>query len=242
MLGASNYFGDIAPEIVLGESKPSPGLFYKYHHSKFFSSRYEFTYARISGTDQNFKANSYRNIKFRTDIFELGYFTEFNFKPFGINVLENRSTVFVFGGFNMFFFNPTARLNNGTGDRVELRDYGTEGQVLNDKKKYSQIQPAVTLGIGYKFNLRRRTVIGLEVGFRKTFTDYLDDTKGSYTDYDAMNAAQGGTAAELSQPQTLNDNPPIQGGTMRGDPHLKDWYFVVGITISLRNVTRDPCP
>ncbi len=240
MVGASNYFGDIAPEIVPKESQLALGIFYKYHHSKFFSSRYQFTYAKISGDDQNFRANQYRSIKFESNIFEIGYFTEFNFKPFGINVLENNSTPFVFAGFNMFLFNPTAKLPGG--DKVDLRDFGTEGQKLDGgEKQYSMIQPAITLGLGYKFNIHRKTVVGLEIGFRKTFTDYLDDTKGKYPDYNAMNAAQGSTAGDLSQPQTVKDQPVIATGTMRGDSHLNDWYFIIGITISLRDVTKDPC-
>ncbi len=239
MLGASNYFGDLAPEIVAKEFQPSAGLLYKYHHSSFFSSRYSFTYARISGDDRNFKANSYRNLKFESNIFELGYFLEFNFKKFGINILETKKTFFVFSGVNMFFFNPTAKLPGG--DRIDLRDMGTEGQKLDGGKDYSLIQPAVTLGLGYKFNVKRKSVIGLEIGFRKTFTDYLDDTRGKYPDYNAIAARQGQGAAEFSQPQTLNGHPVIDTGTMRGDPHLKDWYFVIGLTFSLRDVTNDPC-
>jgi hypothetical protein len=240
MIGASNYFGDIAPEIVPSESHLSLGLLYKYHHSKFFSSRYQFTYARISGDDDHFDANRYRNIKFQSDIYEASYFLEFNFKPFGYNTSqhEEKRTTYVFSGISMFMFNPTAKLAGG--DRVDLRDFGTEGQNLDKGKKYSLIQPALTLGLGYKFNVRKK-VIGLEVGFRKTFTDYLDDTKGKYPDYNAMVAKQGATAAEFSQPQLLKDQPVIPAGTMRGDPHLNDWYFIVGITISLRSVTGDPC-
>lgn len=240
LIGGSNYFGDIAPEIVLNETKLSLGLLYKYHHSKYFSSRYQFTYGAISGSDQNFKANQYRNLSFQSQIFELGYFTEFNFKPFGINVREEHKTVYVFSGLNVFHFNPKVRLKQG--DWVSLRDLATEGQVVDKKKKYSLIQPAVTLGIGYKFNLGRKYVVGMEIGFRKTFTDYLDDTKNNYPSYAAILAAQGLTAAEISHAQTLNNNPPIQAGTMRGDSHLKDWYVIFGITISKRNVNLQPCP
>ena len=230
--GASNYSGDIAPEIVWAESHPAIGLMYKYHHSKFFSSRYQFTYASISGSDQNFSANAYRNISFESNIYELGYNLEFNFKPFGINANqhEENKTTFVFAGFNMFMFNPVRRLPSG--DKLELRDIGTEGQNVNNKRQYALIQPSLTLGLGYKFNVKRRTVIGLEIGFRKTFTDYLDDTKDAYPDYNSIKTYQGGSAADLSQPQTVNNNPAIDGKTMRGDKHLKDWYFITGLTIS----------
>ncbi|MDP2175793.1 MAG: DUF6089 family protein [Bacteroidota bacterium] len=239
-LGGSNYFGDLAPEIVLKETHFAAGVFYKYHHSKYFTSRYQFTYASISGNDNNFNSNLYRNLSFQSQIFELGYFTEFNFKPFGINVREEHKTVYVFSGINLFHFDPKVRLAKG--DLVSLRDLATEGQVVDKKKKYSLIQPAITLGIGYKFNIGRKYVIGTEIGFRKTFTDYLDDTKNNYPSYAAILAAQGLTAAEISHAQTLNNQPPIHPNTMRGDKHLKDWYFIFGITISKRSVNLQPCP
>lgn len=242
MLGASNYFGDIAPEIKLKETKPAFGIFYKYHHSKFFSSRYQFAFAQISGSDQNFKANNYRNISFESNIYEASYFTEFNFRPFGANYNQNEGkyTTYVFAGFNMFMFEPYRRLPGG--DKVELRDLGTEGQNINGKKKYSLIQPAVTFGLGYKLNLGKTVVLGIELGFRKTFTDYLDDTKGTYADYAALVAKQGEGAGDYAHPQTMNGNPPIPAGTMRGDSHLNDWYFIAGITLSFRNFNRNPCP
>ncbi len=235
LIGGSNYFGDLAPEIKVKETKFSAGVFFKQNHTKYFSSRYQFAYAKIAASDKNFAANQYRNLSFFSNIYELGYNLEFNFLPFGMNVLEKDASAFVFAGFNMFLFNPKTKLRNG--DKVSLRDFGTEGQVLDSKRKYSLIQPAITLGLGYKLNINDNWVIGTELGFRKTFTDYLDDTKDVYTDYNALNAKQGGTAVDLSQPQTVNGNPAIQANTMRGDKHLKDWYFIAGVTISYRFVT-----
>lgn len=242
IVGAGNYFGDLAPEIAWKESHPALGLIYKYHHSGYYSSRYQFLFTSISGNDQNFAANSYRNLSFQSNIFELGYTGEFNFRSFGMNFnqKEQKSTSYIFAGVNLFMFNPTAKLPSG--DKVELRDIGTEGQKLNGKKAYSFIQPNISFGMGYKFNIKRATVIGLEFGFRKLFTDYLDDTKGAYPDYNQMVLKQGVGAAELSQPQTTQGKPPIAAGTMRGDNHLNDWYFVTGITITFRNVLGDPCP
>jgi hypothetical protein len=235
LLGGSNYFGDLAPEIVLKETKFSGGIFFKQNHTKFFSSRYQFAYGRIAGTDKNFKANNYRNLSFQTNIFELGYNAELNFLPFGMNVLEKNASTFVFAGFNVFMFNPKTRIYNG--DKIELRDLGTEGQVLNNKRKYSLIQPSVTLGLGYKLNISDKWILGTELGFRKTFTDYLDDTKDLYADYNAINSQQGANAANLSQAQVQNGNTAIDANTMRGDKHLKDWYFIAGVTISYRFVT-----
>jgi hypothetical protein len=52
---------------------------------------------------------------------------------------------------------------------------------------------------------------------------------------------QGVGAGDYSHTETLNNKKPITAGSMRGDPALKDWYFMVGITISFRNVVGDPC-
>ncbi len=240
-IGGSNYFGDIAPEISLNEFNLCGGLMYKYHHNSFLSSRYQATYAKISGSDKNFNSNSYRNITFFSPIVELGYSCEFNFKPFGINVRESSKTFYLVGGVNMFYFDPKAELPSG--DIVDLRRFGTEGQFLDGKKKtYSRIQPNLLMGFGLKQNFGKGNVVGIELAFRKTFTDYLDDTKNNYPSYALMNASKGGTAAELSHPHTLEDrNPPATPNTMRGDKHLQDWYFTVGITISFRNVTTF-CP
>lgn len=238
-VGGSNYFGDLAPEIVLKETQLSYALFYKFHHSRFFTSRYQFAKAKISANDINFQANSYRNLSFYSNIYELSYFSEFNFKPFGINVRDEKQTFFIFSGFNMFLFNPQRELKKG--EPLNLQEFGTEGQVINKQKKYSLIQPAITLGFGYKFNLGRKYIIGTEIGFRKTFTDYLDDTKGDYASYQAMVEQQGQNAAYLSQAQTINNQRPIKAQTMRGDDHLKDWYFMFGITISRRKVNLQPC-
>lgn len=238
-VGGSNYFGDLAPEIVPKETQLSYALFYKYHHSRFFTSRYQFAKAKISGNDLNFQANSYRNLSFTSNIYELSYFTEFNFKPFGINVRDEKHTFFIFSGFNLFLFNPQRELKSG--EPLNLQEFGTEGQVINNEKRYSLIQPAITLGFGHKFNVGRRYVIGTEIGFRKTFTDYLDDTKGNYPSYQQIAEKQGQNAAHLSQGQTLNNQRPIQAQTMRGDDHLKDWYFLFGVTISRRKVNLQPC-
>ncbi len=235
LVGGSNYFGDLAPEIVPNETHLALGVFYKNHHSSYFSSRYQFLYGNISGNDKNFAANSYRNLSFKSNIWELGYNLEFNFQKFGINVNDKPATTYVFSGFNMFMFNPKAKLPGGK-DEVSLQRMGTEGQVIDNKRKYALIQPSLNLGLGYKFN-SGRWVIGTEIGFRKTFTDYLDDTKGNYPDYTTINTKQGADAAILSHRHVNEGNPPAAGGSMRGDSHLKDWYFVFGITISLRNIT-----
>jgi hypothetical protein len=156
---------------------------------------------------------------------------EFNFQKFGLNYDDNYWTPYVFTGIAGFFFDPT-RLEN---TNIKLHDLKTEGQ----KKAYSLFQPSIPLGIGVKMSLRQKKnrgvwIMGVEGFWRKTFTDYLDDVGGNYPSYKAMVDNQGQGAADYSHAQVLIGGKPYNAGTMRGDTHLKDWYFFLGFTMAYR--------
>ena len=65
-------------------------------------------------------------------------------------------------------------------------------------------------------------------------TDNLDDVNSSYGDYKSMKENQGLSSAENGHAQVQEGNPVLPTGTMRGDTHLKDWYYFVGFSISYR--------
>ena len=50
------------------------------------------------------------------------------------------------------------------------------------RRKYSLIQPAIPLGIGFKFALNDKWSVGIEYGIRITFTDHIDDVSKTYFD------------------------------------------------------------
>jgi hypothetical protein len=108
-----------------------------------------------------------------------------------------------------------ARITTGldplTGDPVFLKDdasgkdlwfplqpIGTEGQTASSidpqfpnrpaPKQYSLWQVAIPMGVHLDFIINKSWVIGAEIGFRMTFTDYLDDVSGYY--YDRSNNFQ----------------------------------------------------
>jgi len=82
------------------------------------------------------------------------------------------------------------------GQWVSLRDLGTEGQFFdadtreqyNDlyekepPKPYSNFQIVLPVGIGARYKLTNNLDIAMEIGYRHTFTDYLDDVSGEYVD------------------------------------------------------------
>ena len=82
------------------------------------------------------------------------------------------------------------------GQWVSLRDLGTEGQFFDADTReqysnlyskeppnpYSKFQIVLPVGIGARYKLTNNLDISMEVGYRHTFTDYLDDVSGEYVD------------------------------------------------------------
>ncbi|SMG24622.1 hypothetical protein SAMN05661096_01470 [Marivirga sericea] len=102
----------------------------------------------------------------------------------------------------------TISLGTNAGQWVSLRDLGTEGQFFDAETReayreayskdvpnpYSRLQIVLPLGIGARYKLTNNLDIALELGYRHTFTDYLDDVSGEYVDLGAFGSladAQG---------------------------------------------------
>ena len=238
-MGMSNYFGDLqATHMEPTEFNLAYGLFARINLNRHLSGKVSFTRGQISGNDFNSDTPSgrrQRNLSFDSKIYELAITGEFNFIPYDIR--NNKIAAFyVFGGISGFYFNPTAELD---GKQYYLRDLGTEGQYLEGSgvKPYSKFQIAIPMGVGTKFNLNYRSNIGIEVGFRKTFTDYLDDVSSVYPDIDALDEVDP-IAAALSyrKPEYYEVNQKALGnpeGQGRGNPLKMDWYFFMGATLSV---------
>src|SRR6185437_13148643 len=114
----------------------------------------------------------------------------------------------------------------------------TEGEgFIAGRKMYSLTQIGIPFGAGVKLALSDNLNVGLEVGFRKLFTDYLDDVSTTYVDKNLLLANRGQKAVELSY-----RGDEIKGGSLvypdsgaqRGNPGSKDWYYFTGLTLSFR--------
>jgi hypothetical protein len=91
---------------------------------------------------------------------------------------------------------------------VSLRELGTEGQFFSADVKeryaqeygkelpdpYSRIQLVIPVGIGARYKLTNNLDIALEIGYRHTFTDYLDDVSGEYVDLGAFGSLEDARA------------------------------------------------
>ena len=224
MLGASNYHGDLAYNIVRNESYFSGGGYYRINFNEYWSMRPTISYMQIGGADSNFAEYELRNLSFSNRIYEVSNVMEFNFQPFSSRYYHQSNTFYLMAGIAGFIHNPKANLN---GEMVELKPAQTENV------KYSLAQISIPFGAGFKQSFGQNLILGLEVGWRKTFTDHLDDVSTVYPNIDAGNGAIH-PLADRSWEVTENGQPLANEGDMRGDPNFKDFYFQTAFTISYR--------
>ncbi|NUM32539.1 MAG: outer membrane beta-barrel protein [Bacteroidetes bacterium] len=223
LLGASNYNGELAREIVLKETHLAGGIYMRYNLGKYFSVKPALNVGTISGNDKNFKENKNRNLSFRSNITELSVNMEFNFRPFGSQVRTENFTPYLQLGIAGFRFNPKTKYN---GDIFELHNLHTEGQT--NKEMYKLYQIAIPFGIGFKWEMSENMIFGYEFVYRKTFTDYLDDVSKRYPDLTEQKKKFGTVSAALSDRSVEVEgvtSPLSTTDDMRGDPALKDWYM-----------------
>ncbi len=226
-LGGANYAGDLSGQRMKTEGlHTATGVFGRYNATKYLSLKGSLTKGMISGSDaySRIAGERERNLSFRSNILEMALTGEVNFSAF--NIRDTKTSVpYFFAGLGLTHFNPEAEMR---GTWYDLQPLHTEG------KRYSRYTLAVPFGLGLKFNLSYKVNFGLEVGARKTFTDYLDDVSTYYPDiYEMRRSAPTTAALAYRSPEVsekFGENPV---GKIRGDASNKDWYFFGGLTISV---------
>ena len=233
--GVATYQGELEQKrFSIKQSRPAVGIGASYDITDKFIARTGFTYGVVEGNDKNnvgAKGTALRNLSFKSAITELHLGLEYNlFK------LEGKSlTPYIFAGVAGYHFNPYTK--DEVGNKVFLKPLSTEGQGLEaypDRKNYKLTQLALPFGGGIKFKVSEDIQIGLELGLRKLFTDYLDDVSDTYVDAAILQAARGSQAVQLAfRGDDINPASTYPGaGAQRGNPKTKDWYYFSGLRIS----------
>ena len=257
-LGTSNYVGELDPGSSFLATSPQftrwniGGTLTKRLHPR-ISARVGVSYGRLQGDDLNSAIDPagwepYRRVRglhFRNDFYEM--------KADGIvDLFQNRRgmqkrlklTPYGFLGLALMYHNPKAKFQDKW---VSLRELGTEGQFIDGVGQdgpYSKLQVVIPFGIGIRYKIGVLWDVSFEIGWRKTFTDYLDDVGGTYVD--KANFAPETPEYVLSDPSIyLEDNPFKtyekdghiytrgygRDGDQRGDDN-SDWYIVTGFHVS----------
>jgi hypothetical protein len=224
--GFANYNGDLQEKpFTLQQAKGAIGVGASYTITDHVSVRSDFTYAKVGADD---KRNSKpeliaRNLNFTSDIYELALLGEYNF----LSLSAHKFSPYLFGGVGFYHYNPYTFDLRGT--KYFLSNYSTEGQgFLPDKKEYKKLDFNIPVGGGIKYALSEDVHVGFELGLRILRTDYLDDVSDVYVDRSLLLAQRGQTAVDLAFRGNELKNNPTQyppGGSMRGNPKVKDSYY-----------------
>jgi opacity protein-like surface antigen len=233
--GTSNYSGDLQDKrFTFSQSNFAGGVGLSYDLSDQFSIRSGVTFGSLSANDK-YGRNSLRNLNFSSKLTEVNLGFEYYITPLSAHLL----TPYVFAGVSVYHFNPYTY--DTTGKKTYLRPLSTEGEgFVPGKSNYNLTQFAIPFGAGVKLSLSDNINVGIEVGYRKLFTDYLDDVSGTYVDQASLLANRGPEAVELAYRanELKNGNtayPPA--GTVRGSTK-NDWYYFTGFTASFRLFSR----
>ena len=252
-IGATNFLGELGGANQIGKHAFQDFEFsqtriaisggYRYKLSASTALNTSISYGQVSGNDNlttEFFRN-YRNLSFKSDIWELDTHFEFSFIKDQVGhryrlkgVRGQRGfelAMYGFAGIGVFYFDPKAEYE---GKWVKLRPLGTEGQgLVATRSTYANIQFAFPIGIGFKYTLDRRWGIGLEYGLRYTFTDYIDDVSKTYYDNNLLSAKDplAGALADRSDGSYSYITAP---GAQRGDPRHTDAYMFAIFNINYK--------
>jgi hypothetical protein len=251
--GATNFLGELGGADQIGTNglkdfewpcvRPDFTIGYRYRTTRQTAIKGTLIYARLAGDDkltkEPFREN--RNLNFRSPLIELSSQFEYTIvreRPGHIYNLKGvrgwryiQVTSYLFVGAGVIYFNPRGELN---GKWHSLRPLSTEGQgLVPTRRKYSPVQFVIPFGIGFKYALSNDWSLGIELGLRKTFTDYLDDVSKTYFDPNTLLQEKGQLAVDLANP-CLGTLPSWEhitaAGQQRGDPKDKDSYMFAVIS------------
>lgn len=228
--GTSNYQGDLqAKRFTFDQSHLAVGAGLLYEFTEKLYGRFNLTLGTISSDDKKDSRNSSRNLNFTSSITDLHLGAEYHL----FSLYERSITPYVFAGISYFHFNPKA-IDSG-GNKVALQPLSTEGEgFYPGRSVYKLNQFALPFGVGIKLSVSEKLTVGVELGLRKTFTDYLDDVSTNYVDQATLLANRGPKAVELAYrgAEVKGGAPYPADGAQRGSAKYNDWYYFTGATIA----------
>ena len=194
-LGGFKYSGDLSRGVNLRSIEPAGTVFFRNNISEPVSFRIGLTAGGLSGSDAETPidpAAEARDASFDIFLFEVSTVFEYHFLKWRQEHTLVRWTPYLFGGMAIF---------------------GISGE---DEKpsEYSNIQPSIPFGFGFKYVLNPKWYLGAEFGARKTFFDYLDN---------------------------LSDGDPVIKNFDDGNRFDNDLYYYFGLSLTYSFYTI-PCP
>lgn len=215
-------------------TKPGFAVSYTHRFGPRYSVMAQFMYATIKGSDSesssagDLSSGIYRykrNLSFSNAIKELSVVAIFDlFENQQTYMSRAKWTPYAYLGIALFMHNPQSiapatdlqgNVLAEAGSYVDLQPLGTEGQhstlaatdANSGIQAYSLMQVAIPFGLGARFRLTDVLDLSADIGFRYTFTDYLDDVSANYVDLTKLGSPLA-QAMSYRTNELYNNNPP----------------------------------
>ena len=261
-IGACNYVGDLDP----GESFYNPAFSKTGLHLGLFGGMFRWkprvsfrgalAYNMIRGNDAvsdgdgNDVFRKARNLNFVNHMAELKVDMIYDlFANKGTYLKRPDYTPYAFIGLAIFYQTPYT--TDAAGNMINLRTYNNGNN--SEGVQSSPVQIAVPFGLGIRKKMNKEWDFAFEMGWRMTFSDYLDDVSNKYTDMSsnkAVRALQTRSHGPEMMAFALKNGlgtiyDPVLGTDVingwgnnatgldkRGTSTYNDWYIVTNIQIT----------
>jgi hypothetical protein len=230
-LASAAYYGDLTDGFKLAYVRPGARLAFSAYVLPTVSVRVGLTGGMITAADSlsDDIGRQRRNLSFRSPLGEASAVVIWELlrdRRFGIRWRKQfHFSPYVLAGVALYGFDPQAQYQ---GQWISLQPLGTEGQFLPGTGRpvpYSRVQTAIPVGAGLDIRFRRQSGIRIELGYRRLFTDYLDDVSTIYPERAQLEQVLGPAAAALS-----NRSSVYTTGEKRGNPLVGDSYYIASLT------------
>ncbi|MBN8578210.1 MAG: outer membrane beta-barrel protein [Cytophagales bacterium] len=220
--GTATYFGELSNPGDYFDAKPGLSAGMQYYLTPQLSIRSDLTFFTMEGTDAKADdaGRTSRNLSFKSNNLEFNVAGAFNLFPNGDRYYRRPYyNVYGFAGLGFLYFNPTAEYQ---GKKYALQPLNTEGA------DYSRFTLVIPYGIGVRFKAGPNFNVALEGGFRKVFTDYLDDVSTVYLDNSSFTNP---IAQALADRRPEIGKPINAAGKQRGNPGSDDGYMLLSVKL-----------
>ena len=264
--GPTFFLGDLGGKVGKGTTfikdlnyqltKLMKGAFISVYPNEWMGVRLAGQYTYVEGIDSIISTHGVdelwrkqRNLNFKSNMWEV--YTALEFFP--LQYLKRndyeydpRFRPYIFAGVGVFHYNPKGSLTDQNGNTTwhELQPLHTEGQGFPqypDRKNYKLTQMNLPYGAGFKYLVSGNINLGLELLYRKTFTDYMDDVSTRYIDPNDfgknLSAADALLARKISDKTVGIVTPGVfrsAPGDKRGNPNQNDAYFSFLLKLGIR--------
>jgi hypothetical protein len=199
-IGGMTYTGDMIRHYDITQNRPAGNVFFRTNFNKYLSLRSGLTIGNIRASDEiatNITQASMRQSSFNIWLAEASATLEYHFFDFRDEKALIHWSPYFFLGAGVFTFT-----HNFNPDPVH---------------GFSRVQPVIPIGIGIKYIVDPRVILGFEFGARKTFFDYLDG---------------------VSKPA---ENMTHANRWQFGQQYHNDWYYYIGFSLNYA-FYNIPCP